>query len=140
MDFSIPFLFNMKTILFFILAFLFLSCGSSNVRDTSDKGGSFASESVTDSGSIFNSGVLYQYVIQLAVFETEVDAQKFIEESRDRIEHTLSSMYDEYKKVYSVQLPVFNSRFKAEELITELTKNEKFANAVMIIRKINVDY
>jgi hypothetical protein len=130
----------MKTILFFILAFLFCSCGSSNVRDTSDNEGSIASESAPDSGSIFSSGFLYQYVIQLAAFETEVDAQKFIEESRDKIDHKLSSFYDEYKKKYSVQLPIFNSRFKAEELLAELTKNEKFANAIMIIKKINVDY
>ena len=130
----------MKTTLCFLIGILLFSCGSSDVSETSGNLDSSKLEAALDSNSIFSSGFLYQYILQLETFESEIEAIRFIEENQDSINYQLISIYDDYKKVFSVQLPVFNSRIKAEEMIAELSKIENFINAVMIIRKVDVDY
>ena len=140
MEFSIPFLFTMKTILLLFLTILFFSCGSSKVSRSFDAEEENSKKSVFDSSFVNNSGFVYQYTIQLASFESKESAISFIEENRDSITGELLNSFDENKNLYLVQLPVFNSRIKAEEKLAEISKNEKFINAVMIIKKINIEY
>lgn len=140
MEFSIPFLFTMKTILLLFLTILLFSCGSSKVSESFDAEEENSAISVFDSSTVNNSGFVYQYTIQLASFETKESAISFIEENQDSTTGELINSYNEYKKLYLIQLPVFHSRIKAEEKLAEITKNEKFINAVMIIKKVNVEY
>jgi hypothetical protein len=140
MEFSIPFLFTMKTILLLFLTILFFSCGSSKVSESYDAEEENSTKSVFDSNFVNNSAFVYQYTIQLASFESKESAISFIEENRDSITGELLNSFDENKNLYLVQLPVFNSRIKAEEKLAEISKNEIFFNAVMIIKKVNIEY
>jgi hypothetical protein len=129
----------MKTYLIITSLILFWACGSS-IETRSTNSASEETNSLNDSYSVINSGFVYQYIIQLAGFETEADADNFILENKALLNSELSINFNEFKKLYYVQLPVFNSRFKAEEVFNSIIQKNKFSDAVMIIKKINIEY
>ncbi|MBL1215733.1 MAG: hypothetical protein HND52_20360 [Ignavibacteriae bacterium] len=122
----------MKNLILITILFLIAACSASNIEKRENQ------NSVLFDSLSSNYGFTYQYIIRVKILDNEADADSFINGHSSQINFNLVKKFDSNKNQYLIESEIYNSRFKAEEIISNLKLNNDYSDAALIIRKIEI--